>query len=120
FHVHKDAVEEVVWNDLLDEVSVDGKLKTNNLTLSQIPLKIQAYKGKLVSQVIELQVAPQLGSEKAENILFTWSDEVGDSLHLSWKTDTQERKSIVRYKQSKQRSSWNEVLGESSLIGDAS
>ncbi|CAM3592819.1 metallophosphoesterase [Erysipelothrix urinaevulpis] len=119
YHVHKDDVEEVNWNSLLSSKSKDGKIETDKLTLSQLPLKLQAKKGKLVSQVLEVQIAPQLGEKTPQNKLLTWVNDARDSIHVSWKTDTSEKDTVLRLKEMKSDSQWITISGDSELIADA-
>ncbi|MBU8642155.1 metallophosphoesterase [Virgibacillus pantothenticus] len=88
FHVPKDDVEEVDWSSLLNLTGANGETKTNLLTLSQISLKLQASKGKLVSQVLSFKVLPQLGDQVPEKVTLTWTKDPKTTQHVTWRTNT--------------------------------
>ncbi|MBM7714993.1 LPXTG-motif cell wall-anchored protein [Bacillus thermophilus] len=88
FHVPKDDVEEVEWSSLLNPTDVNGESKTDLLTLAQIPLKLQASKGKLVSQVFSFKVLPQLGTPVPEKVTLTWANDPKTTQHVTWRTNT--------------------------------
>lgn len=95
YHVPKDDAEVVDWNTLFDGTDENGEIYTDKLTLSQIPLSIQASKGELVSQVESFTVTPQLGTQKPENITLTWNSDPSTSQHFTWRTGTATQNSVV-------------------------
>ncbi|WP_217588274.1 metallophosphoesterase, partial [Lentibacillus saliphilus] len=88
YHIPKDAVQEVDWGTILGETNEQGIIETENLTLSRIPLKLQAVQGNLVSQVEAITISPQLGKTTPEHVTLTWVDDPKTTQYFTWKTDT--------------------------------
>ncbi|MBS4209459.1 fibronectin type III domain-containing protein [Bacillus sp. FJAT-50079] len=95
YHVPKQDVEEVEWSSVFDQTDENGEVKTDLLTLSRIPIRIQASKGELVSQVISFVVLPQLGVKTPENIVLTWVNDPKTTQHFTWRTNTAPQNSLV-------------------------
>ncbi|PXW89347.1 3',5'-cyclic AMP phosphodiesterase CpdA [Pseudogracilibacillus auburnensis] len=98
YHVPKEDVKEVDWGALFGKTNAQGEIKTEQLTISRIPIKLQATKDELVSQVESFTISPQLGKKKPENIFLTWTDDPKTTQHISWRTDTHTKNSIVEFK----------------------
>ncbi len=95
YHVPKEDVEEVEWSSLFEETDRNGEMNTDLLTIARIPIKIQASKGELVSQVMSFETLPQLGTQKPENIVLTWVSDPKTSQHFTWRTGTAVTDSVV-------------------------
>ena len=95
YHVPKDDVEEIDWSTVFDKTDKNGEVKTDLLTLSRIPLRMQATKGELVSQVLDLTILPQLGTETPEHVTLTWTNDPQTTQHFTWKTNTAVQDSVV-------------------------
>ncbi|MFJ5769000.1 metallophosphoesterase [Psychrobacillus sp. NPDC093180] len=95
YHVPSGDAEVTDWNSLFDLSDENGEIITDKLTLSQIPLSIQAEKDGLVSQVESFTITPQLGTHKPENITLTWTQDPKTSQHFTWRTATAHTNSIV-------------------------
>ncbi len=95
YHVPKEDVEEVEWSSVFDVTDENGKVSTDLLTLSQIPIRMQASKGELVSQVMSFTILPQLGEVAPENITLTWTDDPKTTQHFTWRTNTAVAHTVV-------------------------
>ncbi|RKJ30312.1 hypothetical protein D7X33_41635, partial [Butyricicoccus sp. 1XD8-22] len=123
YHVPKDDVEVVDWNTLFNSTDENGEIYTDKLTLSQIPLSIQASKGELVSQVESFTVTPQLGTQQPENITLTWTSDPSTSQHFTWRTGTATQNSVVEVVEKMDPNGFSSefvirVDGESELYAD--
>ncbi|MGY4688476.1 fibronectin type III domain-containing protein [Salibacterium sp. K-3] len=123
YHVPADDVQEVEWNSLFGTTDVNGEMTTDFLTLSQIPLDIQASKGELVSQVESIEILPQLGSRKPENIVLTWTEDPETTQHFTWRTGTVYQESVVEVVPEGENSGFESSAvqrfeGESELFSD--
>ncbi|WP_026701904.1 metallophosphoesterase [Salibacterium aidingense] len=95
YHVPEEDVREVEWNSLFGTTDENGEMTTDLLTLSQIPLTIQASKGELVSQVESIDILPQLGGPTPSNIALTWLEDPKTTQHFTWRTGTMNKDSVV-------------------------
>ena len=95
FHVPAADAEKVDWNSLFAESDANGEIHTDYLTLSQVALSLQAAKGDLVSQVETFTPVPQLGTEKPENITLTWTNDPKTTQHVTWRTGTATKDSVL-------------------------
>lgn len=95
YHVPGADAKVVDWNSLFELTDENGEITTNHITLSQIPISLQADKDGLVSQVESFTVVPQLGTQIPENIILTWIQDPKTSQHFTWRTGTAITDSVV-------------------------
>ncbi|WP_197276470.1 fibronectin type III domain-containing protein, partial [Bacillus sp. JCM 19034] len=95
FHIPAEDAEVINWGETVGQTDENGEIHTDLVTLSQITLALQASKDELVSQVLTVNVVPQLADHTPKNILLTWSDDPKTTQHISWQTGTAIKDSIV-------------------------
>ncbi len=118
YHVPMEDVEEVDWGSIFGKTNDQGIIETDQLTLSRIPLKLQAVKGNLVSQVESFTISPHLGKNAPEHITLTWTNDSKTTQHFTWKTDTFTEGSVVEVNPVNVKSEKLIFKGTTTLFGD--
>ncbi|MDG5472542.1 metallophosphoesterase [Jeotgalibacillus sp. ET6] len=111
------------WGNPLGSTNENGELTTDIVALSLLTIRLQAQKDAYVSQLMELEILPQLGSQKPENLVLSWQDSPKTTQSITWRTKPSINNTVVQLVKKEDQDGFNSsnlitVQGDSSLFAD--
>ncbi|MBE3576233.1 MAG: phosphodiester glycosidase family protein [Limnochordales bacterium] len=79
-------LEPVSKRRLLGLTNADGELTTTEFAVAAVTTRLQAVKEGAVSPIVEVKIAPLLGSRQPEHIVLTWKHDPSTSQTFTWRT----------------------------------